>query len=753
MKQKLLTLMTLLLCAVSGAWAADFSSPATKTYGTQKFLDVAGTDANVTVSTNNYLTYGAYYIGVYLKVTDWYNASDGNPSGNKENGVVGDFSEQGFIKVTSTSQDNTNGNAGLKVNSSRTRYYFITGATSVAGLVKDNGSTKYVQLQIQEVAENGDLGEAITINGDKTTSQYVINGGALDPSKYYKITFTSNSTSNSVLYQIRFGKTPSKTIATQAFAGVKKGSTELTQGTDYTVSSTTITLAEAYKSVSAPTDVKLINHITYTDETDAYQDVEVTLVKNGDYFEGSVSIGLTEYTVKVPVNATPTLTADKDAVTVTSTKAAASTSTIHITGANLTGVASVAFASAVDGLSISPETITLTDGAVDQDFTVTYHSMAAVASTKVNLTFTVGAKSVVIPVTYSSTAADVTTITDVTAATTWDWKDTSKDVNSPANGFEIPVANASDLTGFPTGFDYEALAANAQYFARKSEKCFQGITLKFHTTKAGHITVVFSNTGGNRPYRHLFVNGVDTGKKSNTSNANDVTAENIYVEAGDVELKGMMEDGDNNPTTPNMLRIYKVVFVPSDPAPSVNISDKEWATYVTETAIDFTSQTNVEAFIVTGHEGTAITKTKVTSVPANTPVLLHALNGGGSYYSFDTRATSSTDVSANMLKAGTGAAVAAESGKTKYVLSVNGGKAAFKKINATAATVPVGKAYLQFDEVIEAPLFDLDGEATSIKAVEAKAVENGEYYNLAGQRVAQPTKGLYIVNGKKVIIK
>ena len=28
-----------------------------------------------------------------------------------------------------------------------------------------------------------------------------------------------------------------------------------------------------------------------------------------------------------------------------------------------------------------------------------------------------------------------------------------------------------------------------------------------------------------------------------------------------------------------------------------------------------------------------------------------------------------------------------------------------------------------------------------------------EVYNLAGQRVAQPTKGLYIVNGKKVVIK
>jgi len=30
---------------------------------------------------------------------------------------------------------------------------------------------------------------------------------------------------------------------------------------------------------------------------------------------------------------------------------------------------------------------------------------------------------------------------------------------------------------------------------------------------------------------------------------------------------------------------------------------------------------------------------------------------------------------------------------------------------------------------------------------------NGEFYNLKGQRVAQPSKGLYIVNGKKYVIK
>ena len=34
-----------------------------------------------------------------------------------------------------------------------------------------------------------------------------------------------------------------------------------------------------------------------------------------------------------------------------------------------------------------------------------------------------------------------------------------------------------------------------------------------------------------------------------------------------------------------------------------------------------------------------------------------------------------------------------------------------------------------------------------------KAAARNEFYNLAGQRVEQPKKGLYIQNGKKVIIK
>ena len=49
--------------------------------------------------------------------------------------------------------------------------------------------------------------------------------------------------------------------------------------------------------------------------------------------------------------------------------------------------------------------------------------------------------------------------------------------------------------------------------------------------------------------------------------------------------------------------------------------------------------------------------------------------------------------------------------------------------------------------------FWFEDETTGIEAAKASQKMNGEFFNLAGQRVAQPTKGLYIVNGKKVIMK
>lgn len=81
------------------------------------------------------------------------------------------------------------------------------------------------------------------------------------------------------------------------------------------------------------------------------------------------------------------------------------------------------------------------------------------------------------------------------------------------------------------------------------------------------------------------------------------------------------------------------------------------------------------------------------------------------------------------------------------IMQANGAKITAYRAYFTGVTLPAsGKASAVF----------VDGETTKIGSINANGeinVENGAVYNLAGQRVAHPTKGLYIVNGKKVIIK
>ena len=93
-----------------------------------------------------------------------------------------------------------------------------------------------------------------------------------------------------------------------------------------------------------------------------------------------------------------------------------------------------------------------------------------------------------------------------------------------------------------------------------------------------------------------------------------------------------------------------------------------------------------------------------------------------------------------------------------YVLN-NGSKGVgFYKL-ADGKKLGYGKAYLSYDSS-SAPELDYlefnygNGNTTGVNEVRGQKEESsGEYYDLQGRRVAQPAKGLYIVNGKKVVIK
>lgn len=69
-----------------------------------------------------------------------------------------------------------------------------------------------------------------------------------------------------------------------------------------------------------------------------------------------------------------------------------------------------------------------------------------------------------------------------------------------------------------------------------------------------------------------------------------------------------------------------------------------------------------------------------------------------------------------------------------------------------STTLKGTRAYIDAKNAAEVKLF-IDGIETGISEINGTAVESGAIYNLAGQRVSNAQKGIYIVNGKKVIIK
>ena len=97
--------------------------------------------------------------------------------------------------------------------------------------------------------------------------------------------------------------------------------------------------------------------------------------------------------------------------------------------------------------------------------------------------------------------------------------------------------------------------------------------------------------------------------------------------------------------------------------------------------------------------------------------------------------------------------------KYRYIFAKHNSDIGFYNL-AKNHTLAAHKAYLETDTDITPTdggaraliIFD-DGQITSINSVQERKVENGIYYNLKGQRIQNPAKGLYIVNGKKVVVR
>ena len=171
---------------------------------------------------------------------------------------------------------------------------------------------------------------------------------------------------------------------------------------------------------------------------------------------------------------------------------------------------------------------------------------------------------------------------------------------------------------------------------------------------------------------------------------------------------------------------------------TVTVGDAGYTTFAPDMNVRATGVTAYAAKV----DGSSVTLTPVDEIPANNAVVIEAATNDYELPVIDSAAA----IEDNDLKVSDGTVT----GDNIYVLANKNSVVGFYKLGA-GVTVPAGKAYLQ----VEAAGRDFIGfgtETTGIKNVESVKGE-GEVYNLKGQHVAAPTKGLYVVDGKKVVLK
>ncbi len=168
----------------------------------------------------------------------------------------------------------------------------------------------------------------------------------------------------------------------------------------------------------------------------------------------------------------------------------------------------------------------------------------------------------------------------------------------------------------------------------------------------------------------------------------------------------------------------------------------------------------------TDSQGNAVGTITMTELKGIIPAKTGAvLRGGANTYNFIPSISYGTAVESNMLvgyegsdnKTDTQSVVALPTdGSVNYVLTVKDNKAGFFRKDA-AFNVYNNKAYLNVpasDSGARSIILDFGDDATGIDEVET---ENGkmktEIYDLSGRRSNMLNKGIYIVNGKKVVVK
>ena len=193
---------------------------------------------------------------------------------------------------------------------------------------------------------------------------------------------------------------------------------------------------------------------------------------------------------------------------------------------------------------------------------------------------------------------------------------------------------------------------------------------------------------------------------------------------------------------------------------AVTIGETGNATFCAGQAIDFSNTEGLKAYAATGYDSETgdVVLTRVMQAKAGMGLFL---SGDAGTYELTTL-ESTTHNSLNMLKGTleTTTVNATDGDYTNYKYTIVDDVAAFYPL-ADNSTINAGKAYLQIPTswlpaASEARTIGLrfdDSATTGIDENIGITDKDNAVYDLMGRKVKNPTKGLYIVNGKKVLVK
>ena len=227
-----------------------------------------------------------------------------------------------------------------------------------------------------------------------------------------------------------------------------------------------------------------------------------------------------------------------------------------------------------------------------------------------------------------------------------------------------------------------------------------------------------------------------------------------YVQTTGVKkLEGIiLHKGDvvsAKPSSTNVALDYVLIEKVSDLAP---ISSAKFATYSPSSNVIVPAEESGIKVYTAKVEGNQINLTQVEAGKVLKAGTGYVVAGEEKNYEFALTNEATEAIEGNDLKvAGEGLTATAD---TKYyVLTKRAEGVGFGKV-ADGVNIPAGKCYIDLTETAsKATFLSFGGETTGISNVNAAKANANEYFSLQGVKTMKPNKGIYIHNGKKVVIK